>query len=484
MSPDRLLLVVNPRSADSLTLANHYAFGRNVPPDNIMALSWDDAKTTADWSEFYDKIFKPVQTEAKQRKCLAVAFSSGFPISVDISKTFTVDEKDMPENVKKVMVSSGSLTGMMYLGPLLEQVGSAPWNLSVLMRNYYIYLHGIPLLPTLDEERLWKTEPFSESLLSKHLPCVCLGVKTPAYTTDQAVENLKRSIEADGTFPQGTVYFMVNSDIRSKTRQAEFDRAVESLARIALQKKYENLQGKKESGGLPQGKTDIIGLVAGSAVLDWPKSNSRFVPGAFGEHLTSYGGSLFNTCGQTPLTAFLLAGAAGSSGTVTEPYAIAAKFPSCSLQVHYISGLTQIEAYYHAIRWPYQLLYVGDPLCRPWFPKQEIVSRSYRIGNPPPIQILSPEEKNADLSEKTRAIQFGQTLELKIGPLPKETGAIRVLHGSRAILEQPVNSDFATLSISTRQLGCGPILLRIVGLDSTGNMVFQNALELSLISIK
>lgn len=499
MSAQRLLLVVNPHSADSLTIANYYAKDRDVPADNIMALSWDDAKTSASWQEFHDKIFIPVWKEARQRNCLAVAFSSGFPISIDISKTFVVPNGEIPENMRDVMISSGSLTGMVYLGPLLEQLGAPPWNLSVVLRNYYIYLHGIPLLPSIDEERVWKTEPFDDSLLSKHLPCVCLAVKTPTYPVESAVNNLRRSIQADGTFPQGTIYLMVNSDIRSKTRQPDFNRTIESIARLALQKKYDRLQAKREDGTLPQNKTDIIGLVAGSAVLDWSKSGSQIVPGAFCEHLTSFGGALYGTCGQTPLTAFLLAGAAGSSGTVTEPFAIAQKFPSCAFHVHYISGLTQIESFYHSIRWPYQTLYVGDPLCQPWSPKKEPMSRNYDFGPAPTFQltVLGADSTTVPTTVpttngnagggaeagETATIEFGQSIQLKLSPLPQEVGAIRVLQGTRAVLETTVTADPFEITLSSRQLGCGPVLLRLVGLNSVGKSVFQKAFTLEIKSL-
>jgi hypothetical protein len=36
------------------------------------------------------------------------------------------------------------------------------------------------------------------------------------------------------------------------------------------------------------------------------------------------------------------------------------------VQVHYARGCTLAEAFYQSVRGPYQLLIVGDPLCRPW----------------------------------------------------------------------------------------------------------------------
>lgn len=117
---------------------------------------------------------------------------------------------------------------------------------------------------------------------------------------------------------------------------------------------------------LPQKRDSVAGAMIGIADFDWSKSESTILPGAIVEHLTSFGGVMTAGAGQTPLTEFLRHGAAGSSGTVTEPYAIQAKFPSPFIHVHYASGVSLAEAFYLSVAGPYQLLIVGDPLCNPW----------------------------------------------------------------------------------------------------------------------
>ncbi len=104
----------------------------------------------------------------------------------------------------------------------------------------------------------------------------------------------------------------------------------------------------------------------GAASFDWKACGSTIRPGAICEHFTSFGGIMTAGAGQTPLSVFLRYGAAGASGTVTEPLAIAAKFPDPMIQVHYARGCTLAEAFYQSVWGPYQLLIVGDPLCRPW----------------------------------------------------------------------------------------------------------------------
>ena len=104
----------------------------------------------------------------------------------------------------------------------------------------------------------------------------------------------------------------------------------------------------------------------GVADFDWKASQSTILPGAICEHFTSFGGDMHAAAGQTPLSEWLRYGAAAASGTVTEPYAIANKFPAPMMQVHYARGCTVAESFYQSVLCPYQLLIVGDPLCRPW----------------------------------------------------------------------------------------------------------------------
>ena len=70
--------------------------------------------------------------------------------------------------------------------------------------------------------------------------------------------------------------------------------------------------------------------------------------------------------GQTKLNEFLRYGAAGSSGTVVEPYTIPQKFPSPMVHVHYARGSSLAEAFYQSINGPFQTLIVGDALCQPF----------------------------------------------------------------------------------------------------------------------
>ena len=176
---------------------------------------------------------------------------------------------------------------------------------------------------------------------------------------------LARSAATDGTRPDGTVYLMVNKDIRSKTRQKAFPATVQALR--ALGRKAEILEAGRDGqdGKLPCGKNDVVGAVVGTAGFQWNKAKSTMLPGAIVEHLTSFG-AFFRTAGQTKAVEFLRHGAAGTSGTVVEPFALQPKFPHPFLHVYYAEGCSLAEAFYQSVQGPYQLLVMGDPLTRPF----------------------------------------------------------------------------------------------------------------------
>ena len=183
----------------------------------------------------------------------------------------------------------------------------------------------------------------------------------------QTLDYLRTSIGADGTLPRGTFYFTRTNDIRTKTRLPNFKSTMTELKQLGYPSEI-------FVGRLPKNRRDVLGLMIGTPKFDWRSSGSRILPGAICDNLTSFGGWLKPSVGQTKLSEFLKNGAAGSSGTVREPFALQMKFPHPRLHVHYVRGCTLAESFYQSIRGPFQLLIVGDALCRPFAkaPKIEI----------------------------------------------------------------------------------------------------------------
>jgi hypothetical protein len=177
---------------------------------------------------------------------------------------------------------------------------------------------------------------------------------------DAAISQLAASVAADGSRPQGTVWFM-ESDDEARTGPRRWAFASASRELLAL-----GVDAKVVRGVLPPKDAPVIGAMVGSATFDLAGSGATILPGAWCDHLTSNGGELQPGGGQTPLTAWLRAGAAGSGGTVHEPYNIPMKFPSAFVHVHRVRGLSLVEAVHLTMTMPFQYLVVGDPLSRPW----------------------------------------------------------------------------------------------------------------------
>lgn len=190
------------------------------------------------------------------------------------------------------------------------------------------------------------------------LSTVLAVTRNYANTEQEALDQLERTVRADGTNPQGGFYFTTTSDVRTKTRKSNFDSAITRLRKMGY-------VAEVVSGALPENKPRVLGATIGAPWFNWKKSGSRFVAGAIGDNLTSYGGRVLHQ-GQTKLTEFLANGAAGASGTVVEPYALQVKFPHPMIHVHYARGSTLAEAFYQSVSGPSQLLIVGDALCRPF----------------------------------------------------------------------------------------------------------------------
>lgn len=217
----------------------------------------------------------------------------------------------------------------------------------------------------------------SSSIGQRFLLSIMLGVTRGKGTTlPEAMDYLKRSATADFSHPEGVFLFSLTKDVRTTTRRWGFLAAIDHLKRMGH-------DAEIIPTSLPKSQKNIIGFQMGTPNFRWASSNSAFVPGGIADNLTSYGGIMTPGSSQTKLTELLKAGAAGSTGTVVEPYALQAKFPLPMLYVHYARGCTLAESFYQSVSGPYQLLLVGDPLCQPFShgPKQAI-DRSLRYLTP------------------------------------------------------------------------------------------------------
>ena len=382
--PENVLLVVNPTRADSLAVANAYAALRHVPPGNVLMLPWKDGDEAVPIDRFRAEILQPILRTIDSRRLAAqidqVVYSCGFPWRVDYAA-------EMPADLAKQQVfkfPSGSLTGMTMLYGAVQSGGP---NWLDPASNRYFQAPGPDGAPaTTVGFRGWYGWGEQGNVLevggNRYLLATMLGVTAGrGNSVAEIVAALESAAAADGRRPRGTIYFLTNGDVRTRARSGPVKGTVKAIEAAGV--KAEILEGI-----LPQGRRDVAGLVTGTPDFDWPASGSTLVAGAICDNLTSFGGVFTPGAGQTPLSAFIRAGAAGACGTVIEPYvmlpngggnspaAFQPKFPHPALQLHYVRGACLAEAFYQAVRSPHQLLVVGDPLCQPWavIPAVEIVN--------------------------------------------------------------------------------------------------------------
>lgn len=184
-----------------------------------------------------------------------------------------------------------------------------------------------------------------------------------ARTVEQAKELIDRGVAADGSLLQSgrapvLALMLSTDDAARRVRMALYPpqglpAALGVDLRIA------------PAAALP-GAQRLMLAVTGSERVNF-EPPPHWVPGGLGDHLTSFGGDLQGTHGQSTALDWIAAGATASHGAVSEPCNHPQKFPHPQvLLLHYLQGSTAIEAYWKSVAWPQQSLFVGEPLAAPF----------------------------------------------------------------------------------------------------------------------
>lgn len=477
----RTAIVVNEKSADSLTIANHYTALRRIPSRCIVTLSDVPDAMQCSFDQFKLQILVPVLANLERRGLArqmdVIAYSADFPTAIDLTAPLAAKA-----DLHQIFTKSGSINGLTYLYQLIddEQLAYltprcnfyARPDLATLLQNPFLSedreafdsvlkaqspdeltaatktLRGLiqkhpqqwPLryrlaqvqvatgknvdafqtitemqrdqvayrklfeqddrfnaikdnrlfrklldnMPDVSPQRI-PPVPFSSSVgwgqngsplgnpaasnsaalpgPSYLLSAVLAVTKGRGTTLTEAVRVLERAVSADGQGEKATFYFSDSSDVRSTTRSPMFKDAAGILRKLGHDVII-------DIDRLPQKQQRLMGAMLGSANYDWHATKNTMLPGAIAENLTSTSGVLHQKNDQTSMVELLRGGAAGTSGTVTEPYALQFKFPTPYLFAYYAAGLTLVESFYLSVESPYQLLIVGDPLCRPYGTEQ------------------------------------------------------------------------------------------------------------------
>lgn len=382
--PENVLVLVNANSLDSKTIANYYVALRKIPPTNVVYIDWRGGREACQGQYFSEQILQPAIKAISERKLDAqidcVVYSCDFPWKVSLQPLFP------EEKFNQATHPWASINGATYLWQFIRDKNPA---LVLPITNWYVS-------PSADRQNVERCQALanvsSRGFRAQHywgpdgkpthdpatgqtyLLSTSLGVTTGrGNTVQEIIAYLRRGVEADGTRPNGTFYYMKSNDVRSQTRHGCYDAAAALLTRLGV-------SAVVLTGQLPGGSQEVMGVMTGAETLSVAGAGLKFLPGAIVDNLTSYGGMLEDKPWQTPLSDYLRAGATGACGTVFEPLALQAKFPLPSMFIHYARGCSLAESFYQSIAGPYQLLIVGDPLCQPFAVIPEVAVEGLQPG--------------------------------------------------------------------------------------------------------
>lgn len=327
-----VVVVVNQNSTNSLQLANDYCEQRGVPPQNVLRVThqFSNGSVSCTWPEFQEFLLTPLLNMLQCRH-----------LTNQIQ--FVLLSMDLPYEITWTN-GVNSATSFLYYGfkPDTTPVdGISSCSLPDDSSNSYAF----------------SELPFAQAMPNTATTNSFLAVMLTDSNLANAESILSRGVASDSSFPTQTVYLEKTDDLARNVRYFEFDNAIFDTR---IHGDYPMLRTNSDSTSF----TNLLGLETGLTTFAAP--TNAYVPGAIADNLTSYGGNLFDTRGQTLLLAFLDAGAAISYGTVIEPCNYTQKFPNPICYFYQSRGFSLAEAYYQSILNPYQGIMVGEPLAAPF----------------------------------------------------------------------------------------------------------------------
>jgi len=327
-----VIVVVNQNSTNSVQLGNEYCAQRGVPPQNVLRLTnWFGG--AINWS--------PADFQANLRDPL-LAMVAGRGLTRQAQ--FVVLSMDIPYRVTDGS-NEDSTTAALFYGFKTNTASPAPGYPSCSLpdnsSNSYAYSE-------LDFAEAPPNTADTNSFLALMLTDTNLAA---------AEATLDRGVAADFSRPVQPVYLEKTDDSARNVRFVEFDNAIfenQVIGNDALSR----IQSDQTQF------TNLFGLQTGLA--NFSLETNEFVPGALADNLTSFGGYILDPNYQTPILAFLEAGATGSYGTIVEPCNYTQKFPDPVDYFYQSRGFSAAEAYYQSVLNPFEGLFVGEPLAAPF----------------------------------------------------------------------------------------------------------------------
>ncbi len=331
-----VVVVVNQLSTNSVQLGNYYCEQRQVPPQNLLRTAWKGGNAAWQLSDFQAVILKPLLTVLSARQLTNqidyVLLCMDFPYRLENGGSLTTS-------------GTNSTTSALFYGFKTDYPPPAnPVTCSVPNATFNSYAGS---------ERIFRSIAPGTSRSN------FLAVMLTSSNLSSAQQVIDRAVAGDSTFPAQGVYLAKSSDVFRNLRYSLFDNAVFN-ARLRG-----NCPVQRISADPFYSLGAVLGLQTGWG-NPYVIGGTSFVPGALADNLTSWGGTLFEYSGQFNILVLLDLGVAGCYGTVIEPCAYVAKFPSPQSYFYLARGFSMAECYYQSVSNPYQGLLLGEPLSAPF----------------------------------------------------------------------------------------------------------------------
>lgn len=321
-------VVINQSSSNSVELGNYLCERRQVPPQNVLRITW--AGGPAAWSR--------AQFESSLRTPLLAALAAR---QLTNQIDFVALSMDIPYRVTD---SNGvnSTTSALFYGFKPDDAGPLP-SCTLPAGSFSAYAG-------------------SEALFRNKAPGntanTFLVTMLTASSLAQARHLVDQGVNSDGVFPTQTAFLSKTSDPFRNIRYQTADNAVFNTRLRA------NYSAQRVLEDTFSSRVDMLGYQTGLEYFS--VLTNAFVPGAMADNLTSFGGYLFEPDYQTNLLEFIRGGAAGAYGTVVEPCAYLEKFPDPQNHFFQARGFAIAECYYQSLTSPYQGVIVAEPLAAPF----------------------------------------------------------------------------------------------------------------------
>ncbi len=343
------------RSVAFLLLASHCAFGGGSPLETLVVVN-DDEPRSQEIGKFYAEL-----QDIPQRNILHVGITTNPTISA------SVYSNDLENPVHEYIAAAGlsnQIRTVVLANDFPYRLSVSPGVTNSVVGALHYGIQDVTAIPCVNPSSAfspyYRSERAFDSLTITGLPFMVFQLA--AFTLEQARDLVARSRNLTGIAPTGTYYYVHTEDEFRSVRWKQFGGSSLALKQIAPLMDVRTV----ETNWLV-GPVNVAGYMTGIQYVSYINT-VQFLPGGLGDHLTSFAGCLLDSsaCGQMSLLNWIRYGASATYGTVFEPCAYTNKFPDAMLYPWYARGFSAGEVYHMSVQSPYQGVFVGDPLARPY----------------------------------------------------------------------------------------------------------------------